>query len=107
MKQSTTTRWREATELEAKLYWEKVDEYSGLMQKGLDTSNIPMFQRGQHKKRLAVTLLTDAGYKVDGSGIWMKVEPDILDTTFEQVIEDAAAQDYGLAMIAMRFGPTP
>jgi hypothetical protein len=98
--------WREANELEAKLYWNKVDALSDLYVHAMTSKDRALINRYYDIKEQTYKLLSDIGYVVSKEGLFMKNEPDIIDQDHDVEFFDACAHDIGRAMHVMKFGPT-
>jgi hypothetical protein len=97
--------WREASELEARLYWNKVDEMTDLQAYAMTSKDTRLIRRYYDIKEQTYQLLNNIGYVVNQDGLFVKDEPDILDQDHDGAFFDAVALDLGRIMHAMKFGP--
>lgn len=100
-------KWREASALEAKQYWEIVDEIDQIMHDARKSRDKRLMELAFECKRDMTDLLHRIGYVVNEEGLFLKHEPDVLDDLEKLSDIDQAAVNLGmsLALTVMRHGP--
>lgn len=97
--------WREASAIECRLYWEKVDAMQDLYADAVGRKSKHMMVAFYEQKERTHKLFSDIGFVVNKDGLFVKDEPDTLDQDHDAEFFDAVAVDLGRLMHAMRHGP--